>query len=243
MYEKGRVGEMKESRIDIIEYIIMFKKGLWILITLPLIFSLLSLINSDFRTTRMYQADSTIYVMPEKGDGMDGVATFITNDDMFLDLRVGEYLVNDYRELIRRRLVLNNVLESLNLTDKITPNELSSLISVNVLSDTRIIRISVRNKDPQLAKLLTNRVTEVLVERAPEIVRVENINIIDTAEMPTSPIPVNKRRNLVIAFLTGLGVAVGLIFVLDYLEYGLKRYEQEIYGYLQSSSKKDDSVA
>ena len=214
---------MEEVEIDLMEYIKIIKRRIWLVISLPILFVLVSALVTVFYMPNIYQADSTIYIISNRTSSPDEQG--FTNSDVMSDLRLGDVLVSDYSELIKRRVVLNEVIESLGYEQIITPSRLSGMIDVELKRNTRIMQIKVRNEDPRLAAILADRVTEVLAETVAEIVQFENIRIIDTAVVPRSPVSPNLNLNVAIAFVLGLMIAFGIAFLLEYLDNTLKTGE------------------
>ena len=53
-----------------------------------------------------------------------------------------------------------------------------------------------------------------------------NVRVIEEVELPQNPVSPNKKMNIAIAFLVGLMVSVGLVFLLEYLDNTYKNKEQ-----------------
>jgi capsular polysaccharide biosynthesis protein len=213
---------LEEVEIDLMEYINIIKRRLWIVITLPLVFVIVSALVTEFYLPEIFEADSTVYVISNRSGLQENINFSTNHSDVMSDLRLSDILANDYRELIQRRVVLDEVIDSLGYQESITPNQLSSMISVDLKRNTRIMQIKVKNKDPQLAAILADRVTQVLSEIVSEKFELENITIIDDAVVPTRPVSPRLRLNVAIAFVLGLMIALGLAFLLEYLDNTLK---------------------
>jgi len=96
---------------------------------------------------------------------------------------------------------------------------------VDAKNETRLIEIKVQDKDPQRAAEIANKVAEVFKEEVVEIMKVENINIVDNAIVPVNPIKPRLLMNVAVAFVLGLLVAVGLAFVIEYFDDTIKSTE------------------
>jgi capsular polysaccharide biosynthesis protein len=136
----------------------------------------------------------------------------------------GQQLVKDYSELIKSRTVTSSVINELKLKD-ITPESLASKITVSSKNNTRIIEIKVQDGDPNNARAIADKVSNVFISKVIEIMNAQNVGIIDKAETPTNPVKPNKRMNVAIAFLIGIMAAVGLIFFLEYVDDTIKTNE------------------
>ena len=53
-----------------------------------------------------------------------------------------------------------------------------------------------------------------------------NVKVLEEVQLPENPVSPNKTMNIAIAFLLGLMVSVGLVFLLEYLDNTYKNKEQ-----------------
>ena len=81
-----------------------------------------------------------------------------------------------------------------------------------------MMKIACEDTDPQLAMDVANALSDFIIVKAEEIMDVDNVKIIDHAELPTKPIKPNKKMNLAIAAVIGVMLGVGLIFLMEYLD-------------------------
>ena len=83
------------------------------------------------------------------------------------------------------------------------------------------LKIEVENKR-KLLNSLVERQNETLVSARLGGLKTSNINIIDRAKVPRSPVSPKKKKNLFFALLFGIFGGVGLCFLLDYLDNTVK---------------------
>lgn len=62
--------------------------------------------------------------------------------------------------------------------------------------------------------------------------KTSNINIVDQAAVPRSPIKPNKKLNIILGAIVGLGLGIGLVFFLEYLDNTIKSPE-DVEDYLE----------
>lgn len=86
------------------------------------------------------------------------------------------------------------------------------------------LKVEIQNKKTVLDSLL-RRESETGVEARLKGLRTSNIRIVDRARVPVRPSSPNKRRNLVLALLLGLGGGVALAFLFDFLDNSVKTSE------------------
>ncbi len=194
--------------MDIREIIQIVKKRLWIIILSTFIFTAVSAILSFFVLEPVYEANALIYV----GKKIDAQGTVA-----YYDLLLGNQLVKDYRELVKSRLVSNTVIKELNLKDT-TPGQLARKLSVSLKSDTRLIQIRAQDTNPKMARDIARTITKVFKEKAIALMDVENVQIIDDAEIPRYAIKPIKKLNVAVAFVIGLMTGLGIIFLIEYFD-------------------------
>jgi capsular exopolysaccharide synthesis family protein len=86
------------------------------------------------------------------------------------------------------------------------------------------LKVEIQNKKTLLDSLL-RRESETGVEARLKGLRTSNIRVVDRARVPVRPSSPNKRRNLILALILGLGGGVGLAFLFDFLDNSIKTSE------------------
>ncbi|MFZ5591381.1 MAG: YveK family protein [Bacillota bacterium] len=213
----------EEQVIDLREVALVFKKRWPVLLGLPAAAVLISALLSFFVLTPIYRASTTLMVS-KTYQGENGPVM------QYNDILMANQLVKTYSEIAKSRAVLEKVIEQEKLT--LTPDDLSKQITVKPLRDTQLIQISVENPDPQQAARLANAVAAVFMVKVVEVMKLDNVNVVDSAVVPEVPVKPQKLLNMVIAGVVGLMVAVGLVFLLAYLDQTIKSSE-DVQRYLE----------
>lgn len=182
------------------------------IIFIALVVGTIALLGSVFLIKPKYTSTTRIYVVSRTADS-------ITNQD----LQAGSYLVKDYQEVITSNEVLSSVIDKEKLS--LTPNELSSMISVTIPTDTRVISISVEDDNAQEAATIANTVREVAAEKIKAVTKVDDVTTLETAEVPKEPSSPNIKRNTLIGVIAGGGLAVISIIILEVLDDRVRRPE------------------
>lgn len=129
------------------------------------------------------------------------------------DLTSSTTLSNDYVEIVTSRTVMEQVIADLDLNYSV--GTLQSMVSASVVTNTRMINISVTNPDPILAKKITDSVSNVSSTRICEVMNIENmVSIVDEGSLPTEPSSPATTRNTVIAALLGIIIAAVVIIII-----------------------------
>lgn len=165
--------------------------------------------------TPVYSASATLLVNQTQVPG-----TIAYND-----ILTSERLTRTYKELIEKRPVLEEVVDRLDVP--FGWQELAGMITVSVVPDTQLLRLSVENADPALASRLANSTASVFIEQntANELSRPGDVSIIEAATPPSSPVSPNVILNTAVAAFVGLLLAGGIAFLFEYLDDTVKSTE------------------
>lgn len=139
--------------------------------------------------------------------------------------KVNDDSVSTYSSLIKTKDVLNQIIQNSGI--KITQEELKSSISVKSISGTELIKITVENNNPENASILANEAANVFNEKiAKEIYNLENIHIVEIAEVNNEPSNINHKKDLIMAFFIGILLASAYIFIITILDTTIKSSEE-----------------
>ncbi|MEW5785244.1 MAG: Wzz/FepE/Etk N-terminal domain-containing protein [Bacillota bacterium] len=199
-----------EQELDLYAIGQVFLKRWKIILLIPLLAVFTSAIVSLFIITPLYVASTTLMV----------VKPTETGQIIYADIQVSRQLVATYREIARSRRVLDSVVATLNLPYGI--GTLRESVDVASVRDTEIITINVTDSDPQAAAAIANEVARAFMKQVVEIMKVENVSLIDRAVQPAAPVSPRVPLNLAVALVVGLMAAVGLAFLLEYLDKSIK---------------------
>ena len=138
-------------------------------------------------------------------------------------MQAGSYLVKDYREIILSQDVLEKVATNLKLD--MPAKTLASKVQVTVPADTRIVSISVKDKQPEEASRIANSLREAAAEKIIAVTRVSDVTTLEEARPATTPSSPNVRRNTLFGFLGGVVVTVITVLLIELLDTRVKRPE------------------
>lgn len=142
------------------------------------------------------------------------VAASVTEDSVadYNSLILDRQLVKTYGELASGQDVLQEVARQLN---GISAVELVDKISVSPVKDLELLRISVRDENPERAVFIANTTVKVLREKTMQLYGKDNIKLISYAETPLKQDKPDILVNTAAAFLAGLIVAIIISFWLE----------------------------
>lgn len=195
---------------DIFKYFLSKK---WYIILITLFSLVLGIVYTLYIQKPIYKSYTTILLTKESD-------TSITSNDILLNQK----LVDTYREIIKSRKVLGRVINNLKLD--YTIEQLMGKISVESINDTEIIKISVTDMDNELAMDIANETATVFNSEVVKLYNIQNIGVIDKAEVSTNPYNINETKQLVLSSMIGLVLSFGLVFVIYYFDNTIKGVEE-----------------
>ena len=210
------MNEMEEQVISISEIFEALKKRWISIVSITLVATLISGILSFFVIKPTYEVSTKVFIGKEESN-QEG---YNTND-----IQMYQKLLQTYAETIKTNEVVQAAINSTNNTDLTVP-AVKGALTVTPVSDTQILQIKYQNKNPEVAKEVLESITNEFVILAKELVPNGNVRVIEAVQLPENPVAPNKKMNVAIAFLLGLMVSVGLVFLIEYLDNTFKSKEE-----------------
>lgn len=177
----------------------------FLIISAGIFFALSGLFVSKFVIPPKYESTTKIYILNKEEN----------QTVTYSDVQISTQLTQDYAELIKSRRVLEEVIQRVHLTD-VEYEDLYDVLRVDTPSDTRIVAITVKDKDPLMAMKIANCIREVASEHITDVMDIDAINIAETANVPTDKASPSVAKWTVIAGLLG-AVVVAFFSILGYL--------------------------
>lgn len=201
-----------EETISLKEIYVTLKKRMAMIIILAVLAVTAAAIYSYYYVTPMYQTSTQILVNQSKEEGQ-----FVTQGDIRTNLE----LINTYNVIITSPRILDHVREELELE-----RALRGQITVGSERNSQVLYVRVEDKDPAMATLIANTVAVVFEREIVDIMNVDNVSILSSAEVPSRPVSPNPTLNMAIALVVGLMAGVGLAFLLEFLDNTIKTEDQ-----------------
>ena len=211
----------EEVTIDLREIFYALKKRLLLIIAVGLLFGVAAGAITIFLMTKIYTSTASILVISK-----DTTLTSIA------DLQLGTQLTKDYKVLITTTSVLEETIENLGI--QTSPESLRKTLTVNNPSDTRILEISARNPDPEMAKKIVDEVAKVSSLYIADKMEVIPPKIIEEGKIPTVQTSPSVKRNVMVGILLGLVLCGGLVAAMSIMDDTIKT-EEDINRYLELS--------
>lgn len=202
------------------KYIDILKKRLWLIILLPAVVGILAVYVNFYVLVPIYQASTTMLIT--------GLSNGITDAEIasmsFEDIIAGQSLISEYSAILYSKRVTSAVIRELNDPD-IREKDIREMISINAVDDTRIIAISILHPEPEKAARIADVVAKVFSDEIVELYRIENVDIIDKAEVPEFPVAPEKKKNVILSVFVAFVFAAGIALLMEFLNTRIKTTE------------------
>ena len=207
------------EELDLKELFVMFWNKKVQIILIVLIFAVIGIIYTAGFTTPKYSASTSLLLA---GSGSSGTQTnTITTTDVTLNSK----LVSTYSELVKSKNVLGQVISNLNINEDY--ETLKNNISVTNVKDTEMIKITVTTENAQNAAKIANETAKVFIEKvANDFYNINNVHIVDEAEVNTTPSNINHKKDILIFAFIGLVIAVMYVLIANMLDTTIKTAEE-----------------
>lgn len=196
----GRIVTLKDLwQIFLQRFVIIFLAGAIALIS--------SVVITRNRHTPLYSSTATMYILRQNDKINDSAEAY---NEFTFSLRV----VNDCSYLLKSRTVVNQVIQDLSLD--MSYEELSSRITTNNPTSTRILEVTVQMESPQLSKQIADRVCELGQTAISDAMGFNQVNFFEKGTLTRTPC---NNINYLVNLIIGVGVAAAayIFFLLAYL--------------------------
>lgn len=210
---------MEENTISLQEIAYALKKR-WKLIALITIgVTLISAILSFFVIKPQYEASTKLFI--GKQESQDNNA-YNNNDVMMY-----QQLMKTYAELAKTSDLVTKAVSNagLNYDSKEIKGILENL-TVTPSADTQILDLKYKGRNPKEVLEVTEAINNEFIAESKKLIPNGNIQIIQAPQLPEHPVSPNKKLNIIIAFVLGLMVGVGVVLLLEYLDNTFKSREE-----------------
>ena len=199
----------EEKEVDVLDLIFMVIRR-WKVIVLMIIPTVA--LGFFFAVTRpsVYQADTTLIV----SSGMQSVG--IDSSDVSLNQK----LVVTYSEIAKSRDIMMRVVNKYDLQE--SPQALANKISVSVVKNTELIKLSYTTNDSKLAAAVTNEIAEEFIKKVGQVMKVRNVSIIERAIEPGA-LPKGRGKIILVSVILGMLFGIGVAFLIEFLHKKLRK--------------------
>lgn len=208
------------EEFELKELIRMFWNKKIHIILITLIFIVIGTIYTIGFVTPMYTSSTTLVLAAsDKTTETNKQAGTITTTDVTLNSK----LVATYSELVKSKNVLRQVISNLGI--KVNEEDLRNNITVSSVKETELIEITVSNENASYAAKIANEIAKVFTAKVGEIYNINNVYVLDEAEVSTNPSNINHTKDIVIFAFIGIVISVMYVLIANMLDTTVKTQE------------------
>lgn len=202
-----------EIEIDLLDLFGYYRTKLLWIVGAFLIGALIAGSITKFLITPKYTATSTMYMVSSSSDSVVDLS----------DLNIGTTLSEDYAQLIKTRPIVEGVAEELKLDYDY--DTLLSMINLSVVSNTRILKISVTSADRTEARDMANALAVKAENELPKLMDAPKPNIAEKAITPEHKSSPSLTKNTMIGALLAMIAVLAVLTVLYLMDDTIKSAE------------------
>jgi capsular polysaccharide biosynthesis protein len=199
------------EEINLREFLLIVKKKLWVIALVTIFCTGTTGLISYYVLEPEYQTYTTLMI---------GRPQDYNQEIEYNDVLLNQKLVSTYGEIAKSRIVANEFMANLGLS--FTYDELDEKVNVTLVKDTEIIKISVKDKDGKVAAQIANEIATVFIKHVAKIMNIQNIQVIDSAEVPIRSSKPKPIINMMIASVLGILLSVVFVFIHEYFDNTVK---------------------
>lgn len=205
------------EELDLKELLLLFWNKKIKILLIVAIFIAIGIIYTIGLVTPVYTSSTTLVLA--KSD------TTSTSDTITAsDITLNSNLISTYSELAKSKNVVRQVISNLGI--EIDEEKLIDNIAVSSRKNTELIEISVTNEYAANAAKIANEIAKVFSEKVTEIYNINNVHVVDEAEIEEAPSNVNHAKDIIMFTFIGLVVAILYVLVLNMLDTTIKTAEE-----------------
>ena len=214
---------MNEKEIYLIDLVDLIKKvfkHLFLIIILTILFGLGSFAYSNFIVTPSYNANATMIISSSsKNDDQQDLA-----DIDFYQIQANKALISTYSEIVKSKGIADQVIKNLSLN--MGYDEFSKKVSIEPVKDTQIISVNVVDSVPSRAMDIANETANIFKSSIGDIMKVDNVQILDGATIPVDPVSPNVSKNTLVGAIIGLVLGIIISMFKELYDISIKSAEE-----------------
>lgn len=179
----------------------MFKKKLWLVILLTVLFAGISGAISKFLLPPVYTSSSTVFLTPATSES--GVIDYNS-------INSNQKLVNNVMKLMTQANILAEVSKDTGIHSQ---EDLKDILKITNEPNTELVTVSATTDDPKLSKEIVESTVTHFIDMMSANLNVSNIEITEKAKLTYTPSGPNTKRNALIGGIAGCAIALIIIII------------------------------
>ena len=199
------VKENEETVIDLGRLLLTLKKNLFSIIAWAVVGLIISLVVLFIFIEPKYSATTDILVNQKN----DNVQTQYAAQQADLGA------VTTYEDILKRSVILSPVLKEVKARDnyKGSLGDLQKSVSVSNETNSKIISVTVTDRDAYTAADVANTVAKTFKEKIVKMMKIDNVTIVSSAKPNATPVFPKKTLGALVGIVLGalIGVAIAIV--------------------------------
>lgn len=199
------VKENEETVIDLGRLLLTLKKNLFSIIAWAVVGLIISLVVLFIFIEPKYSATTDILVNQKN----DNVQTQYAAQQADLGA------VTTYEDILKRSVILSPVLKEVRARDnyKGSLGDLQKSVSVSNETNSKIISVTVTDKDAYTAADVANTVAKTFKEKIVKMMKIDNVTIVSSAKPNATPVFPKKTLGALVGIVLGalIGIAIAIV--------------------------------
>lgn len=207
------------EELDLKELLNLFWSKIFQIILIVIITTGIGIIYTFGFTTPKYSSTTSLLLAGSGQSTDENLKNAITTADVTLNSK----LVSTYSNIVKSKTVLRKVISNLGID--IEEETLKRNITVKNTEETDIIEITVTNENAGYAAKIANEIAKVFIDKVQERYHINNLDVLDEAEVQNTPSNIHHSKDIVIFAFIGLVIAIMYILVANMLDTTVKTPE------------------
>lgn len=182
-------------------------------------FVIIGIIYTEQFTIPKYTSSTTLVLASSTDETVNNNTTITATE-----ITVNSKLVSTYSELVKSKNILREVCDNLGI--EVDEASLKNNVTVKSVKNTELIEIKVENENPTFAAKIANEIAKVFTEKVKEIYNINNVQIVDEAEVSSTPSNINHVKDVAIFSCIGLVIAFIYVIIANLLDTTIKTSEE-----------------
>ncbi|WP_338587241.1 Wzz/FepE/Etk N-terminal domain-containing protein [Clostridium baratii] len=206
---------MNEENINIKEIFESLKKRYKLIIAITLGFTIISIILSFFVIKPKYEANVKLFIGKQESKKTD----YDSNDVMMY-----QKLLTTYAEVLKTDDIIEESLKKSHIDEDVDAAQKN--LKVTPRADTQILEVSYTDTNKEDAAKFLNALTSNFMKESKKLIPNGNTQVIQKVKIPEKPVSPNKKLNILIAFVLGLMISVGISLLLEFMDNTFKSKDE-----------------
>lgn len=210
--------------VDLLEVGYMLWRRWWLILLSAIIGGAAMWAVTTRLITPMYESSATLYILNK--------TTSITS---MADIQIGSELSSDFEVIATSKPVLDGAIEEIEDEEgmKFTRSDILRNLEVSTIDDTRLLVITVRHENPQIACIIANAVAEVTASRMAEITKSEPPTMAEWAEASKNPASPSLVKNVILGVVLAV-LLMCVILIVSFMSDDNIKTEEDVARYLDA---------